>query len=56
VRNGASRARSRRSSSLEIVLRFEIGLKFAISAEERLGFFRIGVIRANLKSEGKEPV
>ena len=39
-----------------MVFRFEIGLKFAISAEGRLGVFTIGIIRVNLKSEGKSSV
>ena len=55
VRWERKRLSTRRSDILEIEFRFEIGLKFAGSNVERLGFLRRGVIWESLKLSGKTP-
>ena len=52
---GRSRERKRRSSILEMLLRLDIGRKFAGSDDESPGFFRMGVTSACLKEAGKVP-
>ena len=49
------RERNNRSMILEILLRFEIGLKLAGSSELRLGFLRRRVTTENLYLVGKTP-
>ena len=52
---GWVRERNNRSMILEILLRFEIGLKLAGISELRLGFLRKGVTTENLYLVGKTP-